>query len=72
MSKSAWLFLCLTLATGATGAIGLGADAQQDLQTSAFIASGVSASLHITCCRFFPNAGSVECCTDTSNKFIQP
>ncbi len=45
MSKSAWLFLCLTLATGATGAIGLGADAQQDLQTSAFIASGVSASL---------------------------
>ncbi|MDY7068185.1 hypothetical protein PsexTeo8_46840 [Pseudomonas extremaustralis] len=42
MSKSAWLLLCLTLAIGA---IGLGADAQQDLQTSAFIASGVSASL---------------------------
>ena len=42
MSKSAWLFLCLTLATGA---IGLGAHAQQDAQTTAFIASGVSASL---------------------------
>ncbi|CRM26824.1 MULTISPECIES: PA3371 family protein [Pseudomonas] len=41
MTKSAWLFLCLTAFTGAAG---LGAESQ-DGQTTAFIATGVFASL---------------------------
>ncbi len=41
MTKSAWLFLCLTLGMGG---LGLSATAQ-DEQTTAFIAAGVSASL---------------------------
>ena len=41
MSKFAWLFLCLT---AFTGAVGLGAESH-DGQTTAFIASGVFASL---------------------------
>lgn len=40
MTKSAWLFLCLTLATAI---MGLNTHAQ-DEQTTAFIASGVFAS----------------------------
>lgn len=42
MSKATWLFLCLTIITSA---VGLGADSQQDVQTTALVASGVSASL---------------------------
>ncbi len=41
MTKSAWLFLCLTTATGTYG---LAADSQ-DTQLSALIASGICASL---------------------------
>ncbi|NWD84477.1 hypothetical protein HX891_29230 [Pseudomonas reactans] len=41
MNKFAWLFLCLT---ALTGILGLGADSQ-DSQTTAFVASGVFASL---------------------------
>lgn len=41
MTKSAWLFLCLTLATGI---FGLNASSEGE-QTTALIASGVSASL---------------------------
>lgn len=41
MTKFAWLFLCLT---AFTGAVGVGAESQ-DNQTTAFIASGVFASL---------------------------
>ena len=41
MSKPAWLFLCLTLATAV---LGLNVNAQ-DEQTTFFIASGVFASL---------------------------
>lgn len=41
MSKFAWLFLCLTIATGL---MGLSASSQ-DGQTSAFVAAGVFASL---------------------------
>lgn len=41
MSKPAWLFLCLFVATGA---FGLGADSH-DAQTTALIASGLFASL---------------------------
>ena len=41
MTKFAWLFLCLT---AFTGVLGLGAESQ-DGQTTAFIASGVFASL---------------------------
>lgn len=41
MTKSAWLFLCLT---AFTGALGLGAESQ-DGQTTAFIGTGVFASL---------------------------
>jgi len=41
MTKSAWLFLCLTVATGIAG---LGADTQ-DAQTTAFVAASACASL---------------------------
>ncbi|WP_448649951.1 PA3371 family protein [Pseudomonas fluorescens] len=41
MTKSAWLFLCLTLATGV---FGLSAHSQDD-QTTALIATGVFAGL---------------------------
>ncbi|AZP71073.1 hypothetical protein EJJ20_14430 [Pseudomonas poae] len=41
MTKSAWLFLCLTLATGI---FGLSASSEGE-QTTALIAAGVSASL---------------------------
>ncbi len=41
MTKPAWLFLCLTIVTGL---LGLNADSQ-DGQTTAFIATGVLASL---------------------------
>ncbi|BDB21477.1 hypothetical protein cym2001_48420 [Pseudomonas sp. CYM-20-01] len=41
MNKYAWLFLCLTVATAV---LGLGAESQ-DGTTTAFIASGVFASL---------------------------
>ena len=41
MSKIAWLFLCLTIATGL---LGLSAS-PQDGQTSAFVTAGVFASL---------------------------
>ncbi|WDU63434.1 hypothetical protein LRS56_02395 [Pseudomonas poae] len=41
MTKSAWLFLCLT---AITGILGLSADSQ-DGQTTAFVATGVFASL---------------------------
>ncbi len=41
MSKFAWLFLCLTIATGL---LGLSASSH-DGQTSAFVAAGVFASL---------------------------
>jgi Mg2+ and Co2+ transporter CorA len=41
MTKFAWLFLCLT---AITGILGLNADAQ-DAQTTAFVATGVFASL---------------------------
>lgn len=41
MSKTAWLFLCLTIATVV---LGLNASAE-DGQTTAFIAAGVSAGL---------------------------
>ncbi|AYF50451.1 hypothetical protein NTD80_09830 [Pseudomonas sp. 13B_2.1_Bac1] len=41
MTKSAWLFLCLTVATGI---LGLGAESQ-DGQTTAFVAAGICASL---------------------------
>ncbi|NVZ70126.1 PA3371 family protein [Pseudomonas costantinii] len=41
MTKTAWLFLCLTAITGITGL----STSAQDEQTTAFIAAGVSASL---------------------------
>ena len=41
MNKFAWLFLCLT---APTGILGLGAESQ-DGQTTAFVASGVFASM---------------------------
>ena len=41
MTKFAWLFLCLTAFTGAVGVVA----ESQDNQTTAFIASGVFASL---------------------------
>ncbi|WLH78128.1 MULTISPECIES: PA3371 family protein [unclassified Pseudomonas] len=41
MNKSAWLFLCLTLASAI---LGLNASAR-DVQSSAFIASGVFAGI---------------------------
>jgi uncharacterized membrane protein YtjA (UPF0391 family) len=41
MSKSAWLFLCLTVATGI---LGLGATSE-DGQTAAMVAAGVFTSL---------------------------
>ncbi|MBB6285709.1 hypothetical protein FBY10_12228 [Pseudomonas sp. SJZ103] len=41
MSKFAWLFLCLTIATGI---LGLSASSQEG-QTSAFVTAGVFASL---------------------------
>ncbi|MBV4452195.1 MULTISPECIES: PA3371 family protein [Pseudomonas] len=43
MSKFAWLFMCLT---AFTGLLGLSAESQ-DGQTTAFIASGVFASLFL-------------------------
>lgn len=43
MSKFAWLFMCLT---AFTGLLGLNAESQ-DGQTTAFIASGVFASLFL-------------------------
>ncbi|MFL1418370.1 PA3371 family protein [Pseudomonas fildesensis] len=43
MTKSAWLFLCLTLATGVTGL----ETTSQDGQTTAFIASAVFGCLLI-------------------------
>jgi Mg2+ and Co2+ transporter CorA len=43
MTKSAWLFLCLTLAAAI---LGLNVDAR-DGQTTAFVASGVFASLFL-------------------------
>lgn len=41
MTKSAWLFLCLTFAAGVFGM----STSAQDEQTTAFIAAGVFASL---------------------------
>ncbi|MGY2398766.1 PA3371 family protein [Pseudomonas sp. SDO5271_S396] len=41
MSKPAWLFLCLTLSTALFGL----STSPEDVQTTAFIASGVCASL---------------------------
>jgi len=41
MSKFAWLFLCLTIATGLMGL----STSSQNGQTSAFVAAGVFASL---------------------------
>lgn len=41
MSKFAWIFLCLTIVTGA---LGLGASSQ-DGQTTAFIAAGIAAGV---------------------------
>ncbi|PQZ84938.1 MULTISPECIES: PA3371 family protein [Pseudomonas] len=43
MSKSAWLFLCLTVVTTLAGLSATSPDAQ----TSAFVATGVTASLFL-------------------------
>lgn len=40
MTKPAWLFLCLTLATGIAGV----SSASEDGQTTAFVASGIFAT----------------------------